>query len=140
MKKTPSKVAHDRPPTFFLCTGPAAQTAQKQKSRTTKKPFNAGLGIQTGGDTEKLMKVQLQPLFPVLQIWMSPVVAGLAVTQLPRLRLHQRHLAVVRRTQPQVLLRPQQPPCQTTDLQDINRWVMDLLTWGYKITQLDFIG
>ena len=22
MKKTPSKVAHNRPPTFFLCTGP----------------------------------------------------------------------------------------------------------------------
>ena len=27
MKKLPSKVAHNRPPTFFLCTGPAAQTA-----------------------------------------------------------------------------------------------------------------
>ena len=34
-----SKVAHNRPPTFFLCTGPAAETAQKQKSRTTKSPL-----------------------------------------------------------------------------------------------------
>ena len=39
MKKTLSKVAHNRPPTFFLCTGPAAQTVQKQKSRTTKSPL-----------------------------------------------------------------------------------------------------
>ena len=51
MKKPPSKVAHNRPPTFFLCTGPAAQTAQKQKSRTTKSPlmqdwvFRLGFGI-----------------------------------------------------------------------------------------------
>ena len=39
MMKMPSKVAHDRAPTFFLCTGPAAQTAKKQKSRTTKSPL-----------------------------------------------------------------------------------------------------
>ena len=39
MKKTTSKVAHIWPPTFFLCTGPATQTAQKQKSRTTKSPL-----------------------------------------------------------------------------------------------------
>ena len=39
MKKPPSKVAHNRPPTFFLCTGPAAQTAKKQKSCTTKSPL-----------------------------------------------------------------------------------------------------
>ena len=39
MKKTPSKVAHNRPPTFFSCTGPAAQMAQKQKSCTTKSPL-----------------------------------------------------------------------------------------------------
>ena len=26
-------------PNFFLCTGPAVQTAQKQKSRTTKSPL-----------------------------------------------------------------------------------------------------
>ena len=35
MKKLPSKVAHNRP----LSTGPAAQTAQKQKARTTKSPL-----------------------------------------------------------------------------------------------------
>ena len=39
MKKIPSKVAHNQPPTFFLCTGPAAQTAQKQKSSTSKIPL-----------------------------------------------------------------------------------------------------
>ena len=39
MKKTPSKVANNRPPTFLLCTGPAAQTAQKQKSCTIKSPL-----------------------------------------------------------------------------------------------------
>ena len=33
------KVAHNRPPNFFFSTGPAAQTAQKQKSRTTKSPL-----------------------------------------------------------------------------------------------------
>ena len=46
MKKLLSKVAHNWPPTFFLCTGPAAQTAQKQISRATRSPLvNAGLGI-----------------------------------------------------------------------------------------------
>ena len=51
MKKLPQKVAHNRPPTFFLCIGPAAQTAQKQKSRTTKSPlmqdwvFRLGLNV-----------------------------------------------------------------------------------------------
>ena len=39
MKKLPSKVAHNRPPTFFFNTGPAAQTAQKQKSRTPESPL-----------------------------------------------------------------------------------------------------
>ena len=39
MKKPPSKVAHNQPPTFFFKTGPAAQTAQKQKSRTPKSPL-----------------------------------------------------------------------------------------------------
>jgi hypothetical protein len=38
MKKPLSKVAHNRP-IFFFSTGPAAQTARKQKSRTTKSPF-----------------------------------------------------------------------------------------------------
>ena len=31
-----SKVAHNQTRIFFFNTGPAAQTAQKQKSRTTK--------------------------------------------------------------------------------------------------------
>ena len=39
MKKPPSKVAHNQPPTFFLHNGPAVQTAQKQKSRSTKSPL-----------------------------------------------------------------------------------------------------
>ena len=42
MKKTPSKVAHNRPKIIFFSTGPAAQMAQKQKSCTTKSP---GLGF-----------------------------------------------------------------------------------------------
>ena len=37
--KPPSKVAHNRPPTFFFSTGTAAQTAQKHKSRTPKSPL-----------------------------------------------------------------------------------------------------
>ena len=36
MKKTPSKVAHNRPRFFFFSTGPGAQ---KQNSRTIKSPF-----------------------------------------------------------------------------------------------------
>ena len=39
MKKPPSKVARNPPPIFSFCTGPAAQTAQKQKSRTPKTPL-----------------------------------------------------------------------------------------------------
>ena len=39
MKKLTSKVAYNRPPTFFSSTGPAAQMAQKQKSRTPKSPL-----------------------------------------------------------------------------------------------------
>ena len=39
MKKPPSKVAHNQPPTFFFGTGPAAQTAQKHKSRSPKSPL-----------------------------------------------------------------------------------------------------
>ena len=39
MEKPPSKVAHNRPRTFFLRIGLAAQTAQKQKSHTTKSPL-----------------------------------------------------------------------------------------------------
>ena len=39
MKRPPSKVAHNRPRSFFFSTGLAAQTAQKQKSSTTKSPL-----------------------------------------------------------------------------------------------------
>ena len=39
MKKTPSKVAHNRPKIIFFRTGPATQMAQKQKSCTTKSPL-----------------------------------------------------------------------------------------------------
>ena len=39
MKKPLSKVAHNRPRPFFFITGLAAQTAQKQKSRTSKSPL-----------------------------------------------------------------------------------------------------
>jgi len=35
MKKLPSKVAHNRTKIIFFSTGPSAQMAQKQKSRTT---------------------------------------------------------------------------------------------------------
>ena len=44
-KKPSSKVAHNRPPTFFFSTGPAAQTAQNQTSRTTKSPLMQVLEI-----------------------------------------------------------------------------------------------
>ena len=44
MKQMPSKVAHNWPPTFFLCTGPAAQTAQN-RNPVPPKALNAGLGI-----------------------------------------------------------------------------------------------
>jgi hypothetical protein len=47
MKKTPSKVAQNWPLTFFLCTGPAAKTAQKKKkTHTTKSPL-----MQANDDT-----------------------------------------------------------------------------------------
>ena len=39
MKKTPLKVAQNWSTTFFFSTGPAAQTAQNQKSRTPKSPL-----------------------------------------------------------------------------------------------------
>ena len=39
MKKLPSKVALNRPKTFFFSPGLPAQMAQKQKSRTTKSPL-----------------------------------------------------------------------------------------------------
>ena len=45
LKKLASKVAHNLPATIFSNNALAAQTAQKQKSRTPQKPLNAGLGI-----------------------------------------------------------------------------------------------
>ena len=50
MKKTPSKVAHNLP-RFFFSIGPAAQTAQKQKSRTTKSPLIQDW-VQNGSPTK----------------------------------------------------------------------------------------
>ena len=47
MKKAPSKVAHNRP-NFFCSTGPAAQTAQKQKSHTNKSPLMQDRVIRLG--------------------------------------------------------------------------------------------
>ena len=47
MKKSPSKIAHNRPP-IFLCIGPAAQTSQKQKSRTTKSPLMQDWVVRLG--------------------------------------------------------------------------------------------
>ena len=38
IKKTPSKVAHNRPQTFFSSTGPAAQTSPDLHFRFIKKP------------------------------------------------------------------------------------------------------
>ena len=49
MKKPPSKVAHNRPPTFFFNTGPAAQTAQKQKSLIPKSPLMQDWVFRLGG-------------------------------------------------------------------------------------------
>ena len=57
MKKPPSKVAHNRPPTFFMywpsyIAGPvhiySCQTAQEQKSRTTKSTLMQGWVLRLG--------------------------------------------------------------------------------------------
>ena len=45
MTKLPSNVGHNRPATIFLCTGPSSQTAQKQKSCTTKSPLMQDWGF-----------------------------------------------------------------------------------------------
>ena len=44
MKKTPSRVAHNRPNLFFS-TGQAAKTAQNKSCTTKTQPINAGLGV-----------------------------------------------------------------------------------------------
>ena len=53
MKKTPSKVAHNWPRPFFFSTGLAAQTAQKQKSRTTKSPLMQDWVFRLGSPCNK---------------------------------------------------------------------------------------
>ena len=59
MKKLPSKVAHNWP-RFFFSTGPAAQTAQKQKSHTTTSPLMQNwlfrLGLHTNTRTRDILK------------------------------------------------------------------------------------
>ena len=50
MKKRPLKVAHNRPPTVFFSSGPAAQMAQKQKSRTPKSPLMQDWVFRLGGE------------------------------------------------------------------------------------------
>ena len=54
MKKPPSKVAHNRPPIFFLCTGLTAQMAQKQISRTTKSPLLQDWVFRLGDNVQLL--------------------------------------------------------------------------------------
>ena len=44
-------------PIFFFTTGPAALTAQKQKSWTTKSPFYVELGIYTGIECKFIQKL-----------------------------------------------------------------------------------
>ena len=44
MKKPPSKVAHNRTPTFFLCTGLVPKRPETE-ILYHQKPLNAGLGI-----------------------------------------------------------------------------------------------
>ena len=44
MKKTPSKVAHNRPPTFFMYW-PSCPNGPETEIPYHQKPHNAGLGI-----------------------------------------------------------------------------------------------
>ena len=44
MKKTPSKVAHNRPPTFFMYW-PGCSNGPETEIPYHQKPINAGLGI-----------------------------------------------------------------------------------------------
>ena len=44
MKKTPSKVAHNRPPTFFMYK-PGCPNGPETEIPYHQKPLNAGLGI-----------------------------------------------------------------------------------------------
>ena len=56
MKKPPSRVAYDRPKITFFSIGPAAQIAQKQKSRTTKSPLMQDWVFRLGAKLEKNRK------------------------------------------------------------------------------------
>ena len=47
MKKPPSKVAHNRPPTFFMYW-PGCPKDPETEIPYHQEPLNAGLGIQTG--------------------------------------------------------------------------------------------
>jgi hypothetical protein len=77
MKKLPSKVAHNRPPTFFFNTGRVAQTAQKQKSRTPKSPlmqdwvFRHKKLVHVGAMAQKFVK-QLSGFVRCIP-WMIPI-------------------------------------------------------------------
>ena len=48
MKKPPSKVAHNWPPTFFFMYWPGCPNSPEKEIPYHQKLFNAGLGIQTG--------------------------------------------------------------------------------------------
>ena len=72
MKKPPSKVAHNRPPIFFFCTGPAAQTAQKQKSRTPKSPLMQDWVFRLGQKPKLLLGTVQDKVWPLIRntlIW-----------------------------------------------------------------------
>ena len=56
MKKQPSKVAHNRP-TFFFNTGPAAQTAEKQKFRTPKSPLMQDWEFRLGHEPSSVRSI-----------------------------------------------------------------------------------
>ncbi len=45
MKKTPSKVARNRPPSFFFQYWPGCQNGPETEIPYHQKPLNAGLGI-----------------------------------------------------------------------------------------------
>ena len=48
MKKTPSKAAHNRPPTLFFMYWPSCPNGPETEIPHHQKPLNAGLGIYTG--------------------------------------------------------------------------------------------
>ena len=60
MKITATKVAHNRPPSLFLCSGPAAQTAQKQKFCTTKSPLMQDWVFRLGSFRNHLQSLHVE--------------------------------------------------------------------------------